>query len=35
VLDELGKDAKAKSWKFDDFVDLRAVRELEKEGVFK
>lgn len=35
VLDELGKDAKGKSWKFDDFVDLRALRELDKEGFFK
>ncbi len=35
VLDELGKDAKTKAWKFDDFVDLRALRELEKEGFFK
>lgn len=35
VLDELGKEAKGKTWKFDDFVDLRALRELEKEGFFK
>ncbi len=35
VLDELGKDAKTKAWKFEDFVDLRALRELEKEGFFK
>ena len=35
VLDELGKEAKGKAWKFDDFVDLRALRELEKEGFFK
>jgi len=35
VLDELGKEAKTKAWKFDDFVDLRALRELEKEGFFK
>ena len=35
VLDELGKEAKAKAWKFEDFVDLRALRELEKEGAFK
>jgi NitT/TauT family transport system substrate-binding protein len=35
VLDELGKEAKTKSWKFDDFIDLRALRELEKEGAFK
>jgi len=35
VLDELGKEAKGKNWKFDDFVDLRALRELEKEGFFK
>ena len=35
VLDELGKEAKGKTWKFEDFVDLRALRELEKEGAFK
>jgi ABC-type nitrate/sulfonate/bicarbonate transport system substrate-binding protein len=35
VLDELGKEVKGKAWKFDDFVDLRALRELEKEGFFK
>jgi NitT/TauT family transport system substrate-binding protein len=35
VLDELSKEAKGKIWKFDDFVDLRALRELEKEGFFK
>jgi len=35
VLDELGKEAKGKSWRFDDFVDMRALRELEKEGFFR
>jgi ABC-type nitrate/sulfonate/bicarbonate transport system substrate-binding protein len=35
VLDEIGKEAKGKTIKFDDFVDLRALRELEKEGFFK
>lgn len=35
VLDELGKEAKGKNWTFEDFVDLRALRELEKEGFFK
>ena len=35
VLDEMGKETKTKAWKFDDFVDLRALRELEKEGLFK
>ena len=35
VLDELGKEAKGKAFKFDDFVDLRALRELDKEGFFK
>ena len=36
VLEELGsKEPKAKSGKFEDFVDLRALRELEKEGAFK
>jgi hypothetical protein len=35
VLDELGKEAKGKNFKFEDFIDLRALRELEKEGAFK
>ena len=35
VLDELSKEPKAKSMKFEDFVDLRALRELEKEGLLK
>jgi NitT/TauT family transport system substrate-binding protein len=36
VLEELSeKDPKARTSKFEDFVDLRALRELEKEGVFK
>lgn len=35
VIDELGKEAKGKNWKFEDFVDLRTLRELEKEGFFK
>jgi NitT/TauT family transport system substrate-binding protein len=35
VLDELGKEPKAKSSKFEDFVDLRALRELDQEGAFK
>jgi ABC-type nitrate/sulfonate/bicarbonate transport system substrate-binding protein len=35
VLDELGKETKVKSAKLEDFVDLRALRELEKEGFFK
>ena len=35
VLDELGKEPKAKSMKFEDFVDLRALRALEQEGAFK
>ena len=35
VMDELSKEAKGKTWKFDDFVDLRALRELEAEGFFK
>src|SRR5215470_781870 len=36
VLDELSpKEAKAKSGKFEDFVDLRALKELEREGAFK
>ena len=35
VLDELGKEPKAKSSKFEDFVDLRALKELEREGAFK
>jgi hypothetical protein len=35
VLDELSKEPKAKSSKFEDFVDMRALRELEREGAFK
>lgn len=35
VIDELGKEAKSKTLKFDDYVDMRALRELEKEGFFK
>ena len=35
VLDEIGKEAKGKTFKFDEFVDMRALRELEKEGFFK
>ena len=35
VLDELSKEPKAKSSKFEDFVDLRALRELDQEGAFK
>jgi ABC-type nitrate/sulfonate/bicarbonate transport system substrate-binding protein len=35
VLDELSKEPKAKSSKFDDFVDMRALRDLEREGIFK
>ncbi|MBM4264591.1 MAG: hypothetical protein FJ145_24595 [Deltaproteobacteria bacterium] len=35
VIDELGKEAKSKNLKFEDYVDLRALRELEKEGFFK
>jgi ABC-type nitrate/sulfonate/bicarbonate transport system substrate-binding protein len=35
VLDELSKEAKTKPSKFEDFVDLRALRELDREGAFK
>ena len=36
VLEELSeREPKARTSKFEDFVDLRALRELEKEGVFK
>jgi ABC-type nitrate/sulfonate/bicarbonate transport system substrate-binding protein len=36
VLDELSlKEPKARTGKFEDFVDLRALRELDREGVFK
>ena len=35
VIDELGKEAKSKNLKFEDYVDLRALKELEKEGFFK
>jgi hypothetical protein len=32
VLDEPGKETKLKSSKLEDFVDLRALRKLEKDG---
>jgi hypothetical protein len=35
VLDEIAKKAKAKTFKFDDFIDMRALRQLESEGVFQ
>jgi NitT/TauT family transport system substrate-binding protein len=35
VLDELSKEPKAKSSKFEDFVDLRSLKELDQEGAFK
>jgi NitT/TauT family transport system substrate-binding protein len=35
VIDELGKEAKGKPLKFEYYVDMRALRELEKEGFFK
>jgi NitT/TauT family transport system substrate-binding protein len=36
VLEELGpKEPKAKATKFEDFVDLRALQELEREGAFR
>jgi NitT/TauT family transport system substrate-binding protein len=36
VLEELSeREPKARTMKFEDFVDLRALKELEKEGAFK
>ena len=35
VLDELSKEPKVWTSKFEDFVDMRALHELEREGVFK
>lgn len=35
VIDELGKESAGKNLRFDDYVDLRALRELDKEGFFK
>ena len=35
VIDELGKEAAGKTLRYDDYVDLRALRELDKEGAFK
>jgi ABC-type nitrate/sulfonate/bicarbonate transport system substrate-binding protein len=35
VVDELGKEVKGKNLKFEDYVDMRALRELDKEGFFK
>jgi hypothetical protein len=34
-IDELGKDAAGKHLKFEDYVDPRALKELDKEGTFK
>jgi NitT/TauT family transport system substrate-binding protein len=35
VVDEFSKELKGKPGRFEDFVDMRALRELEKEGYFK
>lgn len=35
ILDEIAREAKGKTLKLDDFVDMRALRELEKGGFFK
>jgi ABC-type nitrate/sulfonate/bicarbonate transport system substrate-binding protein len=35
VIDELGKETAGKNLKYEDYVDLRALRELDKEGAFK
>jgi len=36
VLEQLGeREPKAKAFRFEDFVDLRALRELEGEGALK
>ena len=35
VIDELGKETAGKNLRFEDYVDMRALRELEKEGFFK
>jgi NitT/TauT family transport system substrate-binding protein len=35
VIDELGKETKGKNLKYEDYIDMRALRELEKEGFFK
>jgi NitT/TauT family transport system substrate-binding protein len=35
VIDELDKEAAGKNLRFEDYVDMRALRELEKEGFFK
>jgi len=35
VVDGLGKEAKSKNLRYEDYVDMRALRELEKEGFFK
>ena len=34
VLDELGKKAAGKNMQFEDYVDMRALTEIEKEWVF-
>lgn len=35
VLHEFSKELRVKAGKFEDFVDMRTLRELEKEGYFK
>jgi ABC-type nitrate/sulfonate/bicarbonate transport system substrate-binding protein len=35
VIDELSKETAGKNLRFEDYVDLRALSELEKEGFFK
>lgn len=35
VIDELSKEATGKNLKFDDYVDMRVLRELDKEGALK
>lgn len=35
VIDELGKETAGKNLRYEDYVDLRALRELDKEGAFK
>jgi len=36
VMEQLSEtEPKTKNFKFEDFVDLRALRELEREGAFR
>lgn len=35
ALHEQAKEAKINAWRWEELVDMRALRELEREGLFK